>query len=740
MKIRSVLMAGCLVALTASVARAAQEMVTLVRDGQAACCIVVSEDVLSAAPAEGYERMAADDLVAYLGRISGAQVQMVAAPVDGLLPIFVGKAAGDVVPAGLSEFGDGYFVNVQPDGITLLGESDRATYYAACHLLHELGVRWYAPGEIGECVPERKTLELAVGRTDEAPDYQTRNLWGGERWHLRNRMGGPMIGQGHAFASIMRPYSIEAHPDYYPIVNGKVRQHQVNMSNPEVVQIFADYYAKRFGEGAHSVSFCPDDGLFVDERPESVAMNDGRLDPIFKIPSVTEGLIKFGNAICARLREMLPEDQLGYLGFYVYANYQLPPTVDPDPMLLPIVAPIGFNRYTSIGNPTAPTSMMLKDIILGWAEKCPKIGCYIYNFNLADTAMPFTRRLAWSRDIPNLYRWGLRYCTIESMANWHTMVPGNYVVSRLLWDVEADPQAMLDEFYPRYYGPAAEAMRRYNTVLENAYENSGAYAGCLWSMHRIFTPEVMRQLEAALSEAKDKAKGNAMIERRVQVAEHSMQYARCWFAARDALNRFDLAEAARQSELFLDNYEKASNAFPGFFVRYNRSYYELFHHRSFKDAGRVAREGEIVYKFPDELLAFLDENKTGEKMGLHRPDANTDDWITLRTYSDTIAEQGYPLFRGLIWYRHRFALPPQAGQADELRLWCGGLDDATRVYLNGQDLGQIGTGNFGPAEIEITDALRTEGENVLVLAVDNCGITELGTGGIMRPMLIYRPK
>ena len=163
--------------------------------------------------------------------------------------------------------------------------------------------------------------------------------------------------------------------------------------------------------------------------------------------------------------------------------------------------------------------------------------------SVAGTALPFTRRLAWSKDIPNLYRWGLRYCTMESMANWHTMVPGNYVISRLLWDVDADPQAMLDEFYPLYYGPAGEAMRRYNTFLENAYENSGAYAGCLWSMHRILTPEVMWRLEAALSEAKERARGDALVERRVQIAEHSMQYARGWFAARDALNRFDLAEA-----------------------------------------------------------------------------------------------------------------------------------------------------------------------------------------------------
>ena len=33
-----------------------------------------------------------------------------------------------------------------------------------------------------------------------------------------------------------------------------------------------------------------------------------------------------------------------------------------------------------------------------------------------------------------------------------------------------------------------------------------------------------------------------------------------------------------------------------------------------------------------------------------------------------------------------------------------------------------------------------DGTNALVVAIDNTGITELGTGGIVRPVLIYAPK
>jgi len=166
----------------------------------------------------------------------------------------------------------------------------------------------------------------------------------------------------------------------------------------------------------------------------------------------------------------------------------------------------------------------------------------------------------------------------------------------------------------------------------------------------------------------------------------------------------------------------------------------LFHHRAFADAGRVAREGTILYKFPDELQAQLDETKVGKQKTFEAPDEETDDWITLRTYSDAIAEQGYPLFRGVIWYRHKFTLPPEAQEAAELHLWCGALDNVTRVYLNGKDLGSHSTYNFAPLDVDVTEAVHRTGENVLVLGVDNTAVVELGTGGIMRPMLVYAKR
>jgi hypothetical protein len=725
--------------------------VTLVADGQSRVCIVLpvgAIPVQGASPDLKFEeyRLAAKDLAEYLGKMSGAQVVSGAAPTAGLTPIYVGSAPKKITLTKKSDFGDAYVVDVTAEGIVLDGESPRAVSYAAAHLLQMLGVRWYGLDEMGEVVPKKKTLTLESGRIEEAPHFQTRNLGGGGRWEVRNRLGGPMLAQGHAFYGLMGNDGklFEKHPEYFPIVNGKPSNGQANLANPALVDLFANNLLAEFRRGPNSWAggragaIGPDDGLLLDERPESRAMDGGDTDPLMQVPSATDRYIKFVNAVAAKLEKEFPDHTLG---FYVYSNHNFPPrTVKPNKMIVPVVAPIAFNRYLSIGNPNEATSVLLKDNILAWRGLVKRLGVYLYNFNLADTAMPYTRRLAWSKDFPNLYQWGVHDATLESLANWHTMIPGNYVTAQLLWNTKVNVPALLDEFYATYYGPAGPAMREYNTVLEDAYESTQAYAGCTWSMHRIFTPVVMTKLEAALAKAEADAKVDALLARRVGVSRYSLNFAKRLLAMRTAINEFRLADAEAESKGFLENYQIARKTYPGYFVDLIENYFTLYHHRAMIEAGKIAREGTLVLRLPDEMPAFLDSNKVGERMGLQLPEAKTGNWTRLKTYSASMDELGQPFFRGLIWYRHDFELPAASRDFKVLNLWLGGVDDIAHVWLNGKDLGTKSTGNFGPATFDLSAAINRTGSNTLVLSVDNSGITELGTGGLVRPALIYAPK
>src|SRR4051794_15613109 len=74
---------------------------TLVDQGNPRVCVVLPARAIpakGAAPDPAFERhrAAADDLVHYLGKISGAKVEVGAAARPGLVPVYVGCAPGNV--------------------------------------------------------------------------------------------------------------------------------------------------------------------------------------------------------------------------------------------------------------------------------------------------------------------------------------------------------------------------------------------------------------------------------------------------------------------------------------------------------------------------------------------------------------------------------------------------------------------------------------------------------------------
>lgn len=761
-----------IILLGASAGIAPAASVTLVETGATRCCVVVQaektfaeSDAFNWAPKTTFLRWAAEDLTNYLSRMSGAVVPLGTQAVEGLIPIYVGCAPQPPKPKDETPYGDAYVIDVTPKGVILHGESRRAVCYAAADLLHGLGVRWYGPTEMGEVVPSRPTLELPVGRTDAAPDYITRRIWCRPpdelRWMYRNRLGDATIPSGHAthgygaFLPGWKDRTITNHPDYYARVDGKPAYFP-NMANPEVVRIYAKRAIEIFREGPRGgaqggkqargfITISPDDGYLQDERPEVVAMNSPGREPILGMPSFSDAWFDFVSRVCREVEKQAPGLDFKF-GSLAYMNYLLPPKKAPDPHIVPVIAPIAFNRYVSMGTPGAVSSELLEQIVRGWTEISPRVGMYLYNFNLADMAMPYSRRVHWTKDIPKLRAMGIRDLTVESHPNWHTMMPANYVAARLLWDTKADVNAMLDEFYPGYYGPAAAAMRRYDTTVENAYEITKVFAGATWGMHRILTPEVMTQLEQALVEAEKAARGKGIYEQRVEVVRFSLSFAKIWFKARDALNRYDLAEAEKQGAAFIANYQAGYAKYPLHFgknVSWSPNierYFELFHNRSFKDAGRVARDGTVVYRIPDELPTHLEAVEGGAKPSGAIPDREKAGWKPMRTFSATLDEQGLPLFRGVLWYRHEFELPPDAQREATYRLWFGGVDSRVHVWLNGQDVAEAFAGSFRPVEFDITAPLKPTGRNELLISVDNTFPNDIGTGGIIRPVVIYVPK
>ena len=109
--------------------------------------------------------------------------------------------------------------------------------------------------------------------------------------------------------------------------------------------------------------------------------------------------------------------------------------------------------------------------------------------------------------------------------------------------------------------------------------------------------------------------------------------------------------------------------------------------------------------------------------------------LWLKTYTACLAEQGHETFRGTIWYRRTFATPAvPAGK--KLFLLIAGFDDTLTAWVDGTEIGKASSGSFGPALLEVRGLDASKAKHTLVFRITNKGISELGTGGIIRPVCL----
>lgn len=96
--------------------------------------------------------------------------------------------------------------------------------------------------------------------------------------------------------------------------------------------------------------------------------------------------------------------------------------------------------------------------------------------------------------------------------------------------------------------------------------------------------------------------------------------------------------------------------------------------------------------------------------------------------------QGYNGYDGIAWYRIRFTMPPQ-GEAAGAEISFGAVDESAWVWLNGKYAGQHDIGLTGwdkPFDLDITNEVKWDGENILVVRVEDT----VSAGGIWKPVVI----
>jgi len=753
--------------------------VVIAKSGEARAVIVAPAEIvnaedakkpggiwLNATPEVNRQRLrdSVRDLAHYLGKMSGAEFEVVTdrSAANERIPILIGDMAARRCGAvgKKAPFEQAFRFVVSPEAVGLFGESDLAASYAVYELLHRLGCRWYMPSEMGEFIPRKKTLALEVTDESLAPYTMFRSVWFADNdFGRRNRLGGVRIQMGHALEGFVTKEQREKHPEWQAMNKGKPSGRRLKWSKPGVAEAIADGVIKYLDTYSYmqSVSLSPDDGLGYDDTDDR-KLDTGDFDTACQDVSITDRQVWLCNRVIERVLKKHPNVWFGMLA---YGQSTRPPLREkPHPRLVPVIAPITYRRAHPMTYDGVPDNEALRYAVEGWAKLCSGVGYYFYGWLLAEPSAPSPFITKWSEDLRYIYDKG--NCKVwdpETLATFENTLPALYLGTRMAWDPSQNPDDIIKEVFSNFYGRAAAAMTEYWNFIDQVWTTTPEYSGCGFGHLRRWSPD--RLLTARRLMDKGRRAARTPEEKfRIEMADESLKQFELFMKLRRDLangvfeqlgeesDRY-CARATELAEQYQPQYAFCKAGYLGKDATWYTRYFKIFYKKTYDDAARIARDREIVTRAPLRQWRYrTDKERKGEAAGWAKPDFVDTDWGLTDVGIDTWSTIGQHSYMGAMWYRAGVSMP-ELPAGKKIHLWIGATDGSAKLFINGKHIPytdakgarkDLFSGYCTPASFEITDTIQPGGENHIAILCERTFINELGTGGLLAPVVIYREK
>lgn len=464
--------------------------------------------------------------------------------VSGEIPIIFRikhEVAGDVTATEARNWGD-FHIEVTEREIAIDAISPLGAANALYTLLDHWGCRWIMPGEIGEVIPRKGSLNLPTGRMDGTLSTDMRVTTGvswypaGEEWRRRNRhlpYQRWLTAQHHWGKIVPKetyfdPQKPETYkPEYYALVGGKRTPAQICTSNPEVVELAIAAAKERFRKNPEIDSFPvdPNDNLDFCQCEECLKLDPPGLTPE-GLPQMTDRVVDFANKIARGIRKEFPEKKVG---FYSYMNHSLPPVkIKPEPEIIVGVTRSNYDLLRLTPRTAGDSASHFYELLKNWRAAASYVFTYEYNPIFWNGNLLCPNYLGWAKTLKDVIALGTDgiysdgQLAMKSSVNFLTY----YFQFRMSTDASLDPATELRDICTSFYGPVAREMLDYYLTMSKVedYDGKEMISGGLRNYHRMFSPEMIREARRHLDEAIGKCEKKEPFAERVRLADLSHKY------------------------------------------------------------------------------------------------------------------------------------------------------------------------------------------------------------------------
>ncbi|MFB3789641.1 MAG: DUF4838 domain-containing protein [bacterium] len=414
---------------------------------------------------------------------------------------------------------------------------DQGTCYATYHFLERFcQVRWYGPNAASSVWPSQPTLTVQGEDIRRSPALHYRDaLWAGNWPFMRGqwgpttppeiylfwrrlRLGGGKWAGNHTF----HPRTIQArftNPEYQ--AQGPGRGTQLCYSHPllieEVARMARDFFDGRENAPAgwkavgDYFAIVPDDNAKFcrcDRCQALLASGQERRSGQFSSGEVSNYFFSFVNAVARQVRQTHPQK---YIATLAYWNYAWPPEgfgIEPNVSVAPCLHTCLYAIHKEIReNDLWLYKEWLREaqapVFLWTYYHHPMEPALIDHWKCFPNVMVHKTAETMRRFIRDGVR-GIFVCGEQDMLE-------GYVIAKIWDDPDQDVDALLREFFTRYFGAAAGPMERFYRRIEEIacdpanypppfYKKNGIdWKNAAWTS--LGTPERMEQLGALMDEA-----------------------------------------------------------------------------------------------------------------------------------------------------------------------------------------------------------------------------------------------
>lgn len=478
LRIVPAVLAAWMIGVKAAPSSASAEAIELVANGTSRYSVYIAPNAPESV------RLAAEDLIEYLEKATGARLPLVSAesvPDDPFISL------GDTPAARTAGFEsgdvplDGFRIVTRGENLFIFGQDEhrdprrndlnnisKGTLNGVYTFLEDyLNIRWLMPGELGEDVPRRTTLTLPeIDRLDQ-PAMLYRIIQGVHEldhpavnaWKRRNKHGfARKINHGHNWHRVVPPELFNEHPEWFAEYSGKRIEpsghYKLETTNPELVRYYADQVIEAFREDPtlYSFSLSPTDSGGWSQSPASRALDDVTPTGHF---SASKRVITFYNDVARRVKQAYPDRLV--VG-YIYDQYFFPPSdgvPELEPNLFLMIAPLqnyGFRLF----RPDVRASF--EYAFDAWTSATDNWGYYDLPVTFSPNGVslstpPCLQILDYLYDRIHRHKSRAIYISGNPAFGYGGVL--NYILAKLNWDPSQDPYELANEFYTRAYGPKA---------------------------------------------------------------------------------------------------------------------------------------------------------------------------------------------------------------------------------------------------------------------------------------------